>query len=105
MEQANRQSNHGVFVATCTTGREDYGAETDMFSARGAVDPTYRSGAFRRLSAVMVPIPVRYHVSFPMVLVSQLQLFHLNWLQSVREQHSYVLSRYNSCLTETLLQS
>jgi hypothetical protein len=65
--------------------------ETDVRSTSSGMDGIDRHEVFRGPSVGIVPILVRYRVSFSMALVPQLQLWHLHWLvtvQSMGDLHS-----------------
>jgi len=66
--------------------------EIDVPSANSGMDTTYvyKRGALRGPLVGVVPILLRYLVSFFIVLVTQLQLYHILWLdclQSMYELH------------------
>lgn len=57
------------------------------------IAPINRVEALRESMVGTVPGRMRDHVGFPTACLSQLQLWHLNWLlavHSVRDQHSQV---------------
>jgi hypothetical protein len=67
--------------------------ETDVRYASSGMDAIDRHEVLLVPSAGIVPIPVRYRVSFSTALVPQLQLWHLYWLVPVRlvgDLHSHV---------------
>jgi hypothetical protein len=87
---------------------EDDHLETDVHSVSIGMNAVDCHEVLRGPLVWIVPILVRYHVSFSTDVIPQLQLWHLHWLmsiQSVGDLHSQVLRCYTSCLTETLLQS
>lgn len=57
--------------------------EIDVPSASSCVDPIYKHGVLRGQLIGVVPVLLRYLVSFITVLVTQLQLCHILWLDSV----------------------
>ena len=57
------------------------------------IDPINRAEALRKSTVGRVPGHMRDHVVFFIAFMSQLQLWHHNWLlavHSVRDQHSQV---------------
>jgi hypothetical protein len=71
------RSHSQIFI---NTGRS---SGTDVRSTNAGLDATDRHEVFGGPSAGIVPILVRYRVSFSPLLVPQLQLWHIHWLAYV----------------------
>lgn len=57
--------------------------ETEVSFSSSGIDSTDRHGALREPSAGIVPVLMRYCVSFSTAVFPQLRPWHLNWLVSV----------------------
>lgn len=82
-------SNRWWLVAAHKIGVKDDCLEIEVRSARSGVEPIDFQHVLHGPSVLLVPIVIRYRVSFSSALFTQLQLWHLRWLvQYTGEQHS-----------------
>jgi hypothetical protein len=87
--QGVKRSNHRWLVAVHKIGVQDDSLETEVRSARSGVEPIDLQQVLQGPSVLLVPIVLRYRMSFSSDLFTQLQLWHLHWLgQSTGEQYS-----------------